>query len=129
MQPSALPDRAVGSETPPPAAPAPAAPARDADDARSGLGLAKDIVKLGIWVILAMLPQTMVNIVDTILVGHLPADQATTGQSALGIALPSSGRSASAPRRSSPDATASATRTPRAPRSSTPSPSPSSSAW
>jgi len=46
------------------------------------------IVVLAVPAVLAMLSQTAINIVDTILVGRLPREVSIPGQSALGISLP-----------------------------------------
>jgi len=45
------------------------------------------IVKLAYPVVIAMLTQTGVNLVDTIMVGRLPSEQSIPGQSAIGISL------------------------------------------
>ena len=51
-------------------------------------GIARRLVTLGSPVILAMLSQTVVNLVDTAFVGRLPAETALPGVAALGVALP-----------------------------------------
>jgi MATE family multidrug resistance protein len=50
--------------------------------------LGRRIVTLAVPVILAMLSQTAINLVDTILLKYLPAEEGIPGQSALAISLP-----------------------------------------
>src|SRR5262249_4414098 len=49
--------------------------------------LGRRIAALSLPVVAAMLSQTAINLVDHILVGHLPDDERTAGQAALGISL------------------------------------------
>jgi hypothetical protein len=50
--------------------------------------LSRHVVRLGMPVILAMVSQTAVNIVDTMLIGRLPTEVALPGVAAIGISLP-----------------------------------------
>src|SRR5262245_57834762 len=50
--------------------------------------LGQRIVALAVPVILAMLSQTAINLVDTILLKYLPPEEGIPGQSALAISLP-----------------------------------------
>ena len=50
--------------------------------------LSRDILKLALPVVLAMLTQTAINIMDTVMVGWLDPSYSIAGQSALGYSLP-----------------------------------------
>ena len=67
------------------AAPAPNQPSRPLwkfDTELSG-----DLIRMGAPVVLAMLTQTGINLLDTIMVGHLPKQYSIAGQSAIGYSL------------------------------------------
>lgn len=49
--------------------------------------LAERILHLAAPVVVGMLVQTLINVVDTLLVGQLPADKATPGQAALEVSI------------------------------------------
>jgi Na+-driven multidrug efflux pump len=51
-------------------------------------GLSRDVLKLALPVVLAMLTQTAINIMDTVMVGWLDPSYSIAGQSALGYSLP-----------------------------------------
>ncbi len=51
--------------------------------------LVRRVVRLGVWVVLAMVTQYLVNVADNAMVGRLDnADEATASQAALGVAMP-----------------------------------------
>lgn len=50
--------------------------------------LVRRVVKLGVWVVLAMVTQYLVNVADNAMVGRLDGDEATASQAALGVAMP-----------------------------------------
>jgi putative MATE family efflux protein len=50
--------------------------------------LAKRLLRLGSWVMAAMITQFMVNAADNLLVGRLPKEVATASQAALGLGMP-----------------------------------------
>lgn len=50
--------------------------------------LAGHILRLAMPVVLGMLTQSAVNILDTVMVGRLPKEEANPGQAAIGLALP-----------------------------------------
>lgn len=51
--------------------------------------LVRRVVKLGVWVVLAMVTQYLVNVADNAMVGRLDdGDLATASQAALGVAMP-----------------------------------------
>ncbi|MDP7039371.1 MAG: MATE family efflux transporter [Myxococcota bacterium] len=47
-----------------------------------------EICKMAMPVVLGMLTQTAINILDTVMVGHLPKELANPGQAAIGLSLP-----------------------------------------
>ena len=55
---------------------------------RLELPLVRKVVRIGAWVILAMLTQFFVNYFDTLMVGRLEGPVATTSQAALGLGMP-----------------------------------------
>ncbi|MCX4247893.1 MATE family efflux transporter [Paraliomyxa miuraensis] len=50
--------------------------------------LVRRVVRLGVWVVLAMVTQYLVNVADNAMVGRLQGDEATASQAALGVAMP-----------------------------------------
>ncbi|MEE8410016.1 MAG: MATE family efflux transporter [Myxococcota bacterium] len=50
--------------------------------------LARHILRMALPVVLGMLTQTAINILDTVMVGRLPAELANPGQAAIGRSLP-----------------------------------------
>lgn len=50
--------------------------------------LVRRVVRLGVWVVLAMVTQYLVNVADNAMVGRLDGDEATASQAALGVAMP-----------------------------------------
>jgi len=50
--------------------------------------LVRRVVRLGVWVVLAMVTQYLVNVADNAMVGRLEGDEATASQAALGVAMP-----------------------------------------
>lgn len=50
--------------------------------------LVRRVVKLGVWVVLAMFTQYLVNVADNAMVGRLDGDEATVSQAAVGVAMP-----------------------------------------
>jgi MATE family multidrug resistance protein len=51
--------------------------------------LVRRVVRLGVWVVLAMVTQYFINVADNAMVGRLDnADEATASQAALGVAMP-----------------------------------------
>jgi len=50
--------------------------------------LVRRVVRLGIWVVLAMFTQYLVNVADNAMVGRLEGEEATVSQAAVGVAMP-----------------------------------------
>lgn len=50
--------------------------------------LVRRVLRLGIWVMLAMITQFFVNYADTLMVGRLEGAEATASQAALGLGMP-----------------------------------------
>lgn len=50
--------------------------------------LVRRVVRLGVWVVLAMVTQYLVNVADNAMVGRLSGEEATASQAALGVAMP-----------------------------------------
>jgi MATE family multidrug resistance protein len=50
--------------------------------------LVRKVMSLATWVMLAMMTQYFVNAADNLMVGRLPAEQATASQAALGLGMP-----------------------------------------
>ncbi len=50
--------------------------------------LVRRVVRLGVWVVLAMFTQYLVNVADNAMVGRLEGDEATVSQAAVGVAMP-----------------------------------------
>lgn len=50
--------------------------------------LVRRVVRLGVWVVLAMVTQYLVNVADNAMVGRLDGAEATASQAALGVAMP-----------------------------------------
>ncbi|MCH9681479.1 MAG: MATE family efflux transporter [Deltaproteobacteria bacterium] len=50
--------------------------------------IVRRVVRLGVWVVLAMLTQYLVNVADNAMVGRLEGSEATASQAALGVAMP-----------------------------------------
>lgn len=50
--------------------------------------LVRRVVRLGVWVVLAMVTQYLVNVADNAMVGRLEGPEATASQAALGVAMP-----------------------------------------
>jgi len=50
--------------------------------------LVRRVVRLGVWVVLAMVTQYLVNVADNAMVGRLHGEEATASQAALGVAMP-----------------------------------------
>lgn len=50
--------------------------------------LVRRVVRLGVWVVLAMVTQYLVNVADNAMVGRLDGSEATASQAALGVAMP-----------------------------------------
>jgi multidrug resistance protein, MATE family len=50
--------------------------------------LVRRVLKLGVWVMLAMITQFFVNYADTLMVGRLEGAEATASQAALGLGMP-----------------------------------------
>ncbi|MEM7158590.1 MAG: MATE family efflux transporter [Myxococcota bacterium] len=50
--------------------------------------LVRRVARLGVWVVLAMVTQYLVNVTDNAMVGRLEGDEATASQAALGVAMP-----------------------------------------
>jgi multidrug resistance protein, MATE family len=50
--------------------------------------LVRRVVRLGVWVVLAMFTQYLVNVADNAMVGRLEGEEATVSQAAVGVAMP-----------------------------------------
>lgn len=50
--------------------------------------LVRRVARLGVWVVLAMVTQYLVNVVDNVMVGRLGGEVANASQAALGVAMP-----------------------------------------
>lgn len=50
--------------------------------------LVRRVVRLGTWVVLAMVTQYLINVADNAMVGRLDGPEATASQAALGVAMP-----------------------------------------
>jgi MATE family multidrug resistance protein len=50
--------------------------------------LVRRVLKLGVWVVMAMFTQYLVNVADNAMVGRLDGEEATVSQAAVGVAMP-----------------------------------------
>jgi MATE family multidrug resistance protein len=50
--------------------------------------LVRRVLRLGVWVVLAMFTQYLVNVADNAMVGRLEGEEATVSQAAVGVAMP-----------------------------------------
>jgi MATE family multidrug resistance protein len=50
--------------------------------------LVRRVLRLGVWVVMAMFTQYLVNVADNAMVGRLEGEEATVSQAAVGVAMP-----------------------------------------